>query len=425
MEKLARSRLARITLALAFIGAGLWAFMPYVTHRVASSAFINAELVRITAPIGGQLNQDVPRIGVVMPETSSFELVAANAPDRRQLVTLEQQLETARARADLAQRQLDEIATASRELDGRIESHRDAMLNRLARETDEVTAELAACTADETERRKARHRVDQLVKSGIASQRNADEAEAAHESTFSRCRGIEARIKRIRIEVNAAEQGIFLQDGFNDAPYSQQQRDRLLLRRQELEAELLRERSRIAQLGTEIGEEQDRVGRLSRAIVTLPRGHVVWTLSASPGSAVVEGQPVLDLADCSKRFVVVEVPERDFEETQTGDSVSVRLVGSDEWIAGWVQQARGSAARAEKRLLAAQIPSPSPRHVTVEVALPPEALSKDGRRFCHIGRMAEVRFDRHRLEVVDRAAGWMRELSQKLGLDRLQLVSGR
>jgi hypothetical protein len=72
--------------------------------------------------------------------------------------------------------------------------------------------------------------------------------------------------------------------------------DRLVLRRQELETQLLQETSRASQLGAEIAAERDRMQRLDSYQLALPAGHVVWSTAASPGSAVTEGQTILDLA---------------------------------------------------------------------------------------------------------------------------------
>jgi hypothetical protein len=138
-----------------------------------------------------------------------------------------------------------------------------------------------------------------------------------------------------------------------------------------------------------------------------PAGHVVWSTTASPGSAVTEGQTILDLADCEHRFVAVELPERDFEQIKTGDVAAVRLVGSTEWREGRVRQIRGSAARADDRLFAAQIPSPGPAAITVEVSLPPDDAQGGGANFCGIGRLAEVRFPRPFFDVAKLAkVGW-------------------
>ena len=49
------------------------------------------------------------------------------------------------------------------------------------------------------------------------------------------------RLPRLQTELVAAQQGVSLRDGANDAPYSVQQRDRLFLRRQELETKMLEE----------------------------------------------------------------------------------------------------------------------------------------------------------------------------------------
>ena len=63
LQRLVRSRIARLGLAFALIAVSAWAFLPYVSYRIASSAFVNSELVRVTAPIAGRLSRDLPRKG--------------------------------------------------------------------------------------------------------------------------------------------------------------------------------------------------------------------------------------------------------------------------------------------------------------------------------------------------------------------------
>ena len=56
VERLVRSRIVRLMLALSLlIALGAWAFLPHVVYRIAPTAFVNAELVRVTAPIAGRL----------------------------------------------------------------------------------------------------------------------------------------------------------------------------------------------------------------------------------------------------------------------------------------------------------------------------------------------------------------------------------
>jgi multidrug resistance efflux pump len=402
VERLVRSRRARIVLALTLLALSTWAFLPHVAYRIAPTAYVNAELVRVTAPMAGRLARDLPRKGDMIDRTITVNLTETLSPDRRHLLDLEQQSAVAKDRADLAKQQLAEVAAVDRELQIRTDAYKDGMISRLGREIVEAEAERAGCLAEVFQRRDIGSRMDELVKSGYASQIRSAEVSATQEANAARCEMANARIQRFRIELASAQQGVFLRDGANDVPYSQQQRDRLVLRRQDLETEMLQQRSRSVQLETEIAEERSRLNRISHSDLLLPADHVVWSVSASPGSTVTEGQTILDLANCAHRFVVVDLPEREFERVKAGDSPSVRLIGSDEWRLGKVRQVLGSAARTDNRLLAAQIPHVTSSSIAVEVELAQDDSEADRNNFCNVGRMAEVRFQRTGLGFADR-----------------------
>lgn len=413
LQRFVRSRPIRLALALFLIAAGAWAFFPYVAYRVAPSAFVNAELVRVAAPISGRLTRNLPGKGDYIKEAAEVPLVASLSPDRRHLFELDRQRAVASERAELAQRQLAEINDFNRELANRTEAYRAGTIERLTQEIKETTAERTGCLAELKQRQEVGSRMEQLVKSGTASEIRTAEVLAVQEAASTRCAMAEARLQRLQVELDSANSGVFLRDGANDVPYSQQQRDRLLLRRQELEAQVLEETSRSARIAAEIKEERDRIDRLSNVELFLPANHVVWAVTASPGSAVTEGQALLDLASCGQRFVAVELPEREFEQITVGDTAAVRLIGSDIWYQGVVRQVRGSAARTDDRLLAAQVPVPNPGRITVEVGLPPQDSSAQQGGFCNIGRLADVRFTRR--------LGFLGEMKHALAL----VFSGR
>jgi multidrug resistance efflux pump len=409
LQRFIRSRQARVALALVLIALSAWAFMPYITYRIAPSAFVNAELVRVAAPIAGRLTRDLPHKGDFVEQPATVSLIESLSRDRRHLLDLDRQSAVAKEQAALARKQLEEIATADGVLEKRMNAYRDGMIKRLGQEIAEAEAEKTGCLAEARQRQDVGSRMEQLVKSGTASPIRSAEAQAVHEAIATRCDMAEARWRRLQGELASAQDGVFLRDGANDVPYSQQQRDRLLLRRQELETLVLEGSSRSTQLATEIAEERELLDRLGHADLSLPQAHVVWSVSASPGSTVTEGQSLLDLADCANRFVAVDLPERDFELIKAGDPAYVRLIGSDDWKQGEVRQVRGSAARADDRLLAALVPSPNAGSITVEIGLPQDAALTDRNNFCNIGRLAEVRFDRVRVGFLDRlgkALGW-------------------
>jgi len=408
VERIVRTRFVRLLLALFLIGTAVWAFVPYVTHRVAASAFVNSELVRVTAPFTGRVSQSLPRKGDLIESSVSISLVEALSVDRRHLLDLQLQYTLAKGAGELASRQLREIAAFDAELGKRVEAYRLAVVDQIRHEADEAEAERAGCLKELRQRNEIGLRMTTLTEAGLASSIRSAEAHVNEEGTSTRCAVAATRVDRLQVELDAAGRGVFLRGGANDVSYSQQQRDHLILRQQELEMRALQESARVSQLTAEIDAERDRIERLDHYRPVLPAGHVVWSTAASPGSAVTEGQPILDLADCERRFVAVELQERDFEQIKTGDTAAVRLVGSNEWREGVVRQIRGSAARNDDRLFAAQIPSSRPGTITIEVSLPSGEAHVDGANFCGIGRLAEVRFRRSLFDMALVPAAWRR-----------------
>jgi len=401
VQRFIRSRVARLGLAFALIAFSVWAFLPYLSYRIATSAFVNAEIVRVTAPIAGRLTRDLPRKGYFIEHPSAVTLIETLSPDRRHLLDLVSRQAVAEERADLARSQLVAIAAADNELAKRAQIYRDGMILRLRHERNEADAAKTGCLAEARQRRDVGSRMEQLVKSGTATPIRTAEAFASLEATATRCGMADAHLLRLETELTTAKEGVSLGDGANDAPYSQQQRDRLFLRRQELETKALEESLQSKQITSEMTEERERLARLSRFEISLPAGHVVWSVAASPGATVSEGQTLFDLASCEQRFVDVELPERQFEKIKAGTPAFVRLIGSYEWKEGQIRQVRGSAARADNRLLAAEVQRPAPNSITVEVGLPQDDAQTDRNSFCNIGRVAEVRFERRGFSLFD------------------------
>jgi hypothetical protein len=141
VETLIRSRLVRILLGLALIIVGGWAFFPHLAYRIAPTAFVNSELVRVTAPIAGRLAPDFPRRAEIIDRPTTVNLVQAPSSDRRHLLDLEQQSAVAKDRAGLAKRQLADIETADGDLRSRIDSYRSGTFQRLDQEVVEAQAE--------------------------------------------------------------------------------------------------------------------------------------------------------------------------------------------------------------------------------------------------------------------------------------------
>src|SRR3979409_866971 len=145
VERLVRSRRARLVLATTLIGVSAWAFFPHVAFRIAPTAFVNAELVRVAAPMAGRLSRDLPRKGDIIERTVTVNLTETLSPDRRRFLDLEQQITVAKERPDLGRRHTAEVAELDAILDSRTNSYQSGMIERIGQEIAEAEAEKIGC----------------------------------------------------------------------------------------------------------------------------------------------------------------------------------------------------------------------------------------------------------------------------------------
>jgi multidrug resistance efflux pump len=396
MEELIRSRAVRIGLAISLISFGAWAFVPYLTYKVAPTAYVNAELVRITAPINGQLSQDLPRKGDFIEISTKTRLIQSNTVDLSGLVSLERQYDEYKAKADLASSQISELNAADEAFTQRMAVYQTALAKRQDSEVLEIQRELKACRDVEVVKRSALDRAEEMTRRQLIAALQLEIVKGDYFNAVQTCEAISGREQRLKAEREATAKGSFVQDG-TGAPSFAQEHSGLVLSRQERERELLDARARADQLQAQISAVQSHMD------TNLPAGHIVWSVQASPGSAVVEGQTIMELADCRNPFLIVQFPERELAGIAAGDTADIRLIGADEWRRGTVRRVRGSAARSDDMLLAAAAPTPDDHFIVAEISMPLDEKGIEANRACNIGRLAEARLQRHSLALF----GWL------------------
>jgi hypothetical protein len=368
----------------------LWAFAPYVASEVGGEAHVNAPIIRMASPIAGIVATDLPPPGTAITTARTARLVTAREADSGPLAALYGQQAALSAARDLARRQIAEIAAADTRLASRSARFGQAAAARLSATTHAAREAVAACQAEAAEAVLQRDRIEGLAAQRFATFTQRDRLRAIAAASANRCAALADQADAMAIETRAAGQGLYLAGAAMDAPYGDQQRDRLLLRRQELEGIAADADARLAELALQIRGEQARLARASAFDALLPAGTVIWSQPAPRGTTVAPGSSLLELADCRRRYVEVTLPERRMEAVLPGEIVKVRLIGSDDWLEGRVASAVGAAARRDGAMVAAN-PEKDARALTVLVALPPPASLS---RRCDVGRLAEVRFPR-------------------------------
>jgi multidrug resistance efflux pump len=209
-----------------------------------------------------------------------------------------------------------------------------------------------------------------------------------------------AELERIGLQLEAAKQGIFIGEGRNDVPYSQQRIDEITIQLADLQ---LRERdlkARIEQLDTQHDDEHDRNRVLGYAVVRLPFEGVIWRNNIVEGSHVIAGNQLVQVLDCQSLFVDILVSEVDYDEIYPGREAQIRLLGRSDTLQGQVQSVRGSAAVIEDIILAAKPPPSRGRDARIRISLPQSALNTDYANFCQVGRSVQVRFRTRSFSIV-------------------------
>jgi len=383
-----RARLPRVALAVSLVAMGTLGFAPYMFNNVSTQAAINAPLIRLTAATNGIVG-GLPNDGAYFAKPTDIHLLDLSR-QAGEIADLKVRTDLALAQIKLSERQLAELKAQEQKLKHRASVFTSATTARLSQDKLATQAALHGCEAERAQQLAALTRARKLAAQGFMSQAGVEKAEAAAALSTTGCEGTEAKLRSIELTRNAAEQGIFIGDSYNDAPYAVQQADRLLLQRQMIEKTLTDATAQYKQLKRQLGD------MLARASYRAPAGTLVWSSSASSGVPISSGEPILDLVDCRRRFVQVALPERKAEAVRPGSPADIRLIGSDDWMEGKVVNITGAAGKREENLLAASSYSlPGDRQIMVNVALPTPNLGKlDASRKCEVGRLAEVRFSR-------------------------------
>lgn len=384
LEGVARSRPVRVALIISLATFGAWSFAPYVMGDVSTRAAVNAPIIRLTAVVEGTV-PELPTVGSYFAAPARVAVVTPSQ-DTGDVAQFRADAELATAALTLAQKQLAELSGEEVRLAERSHIFSDASARRLNADMRATGAAARACDAEKAASQAALGRAEKLVATGFMSAAGLDRARSAAALAASNCDAESARLASFAAMRDAAAKGVYLGDGYNDAPYAEQQRDRLMLQRQMLEKVIVDESARRTEALRRWAEAN------GRAHFAAPAGTLVWAQMASPGAAVRAGEPVLDLIDCRRRFVEVALPERRAEAIRPGGAAQVRLIGAGEWQAGRIARVAGAAAQRSDTLFAARSSSlPSDREISVEVLLDTPAHGAPERR-CDVGRLAEVRF---------------------------------
>lgn len=363
-------------------------------------AVINARITTMRAPLAGVLASPRRPLGSAVAQGERVGSIRDPLADDIGLNDLTRERAFVSAEIDRLTQSIKAMEATVEGLRLRSQTYREERVRQLDAQLRSAHAQIAVAQARVEEAQAAFARSQQLTDRGLETSASFERIRAEQRIAELELDDSRERASAAQIVLLAARRGIFLGDGYNDAPYSEQQISELSLRIGELKANLAAERSKATALDRRLDAERLRVGRLASTDLVSNVAGRVWEVLAGDGETVQRGQDVMRLIDCRSTILTLSVSESVYNRLQLGDTANFRVSSSGKVFAGTITRLAGSGAETIYRNLAI---APSQRHLQrYDVTLLSPALTADPELGCAVGRTGRVFFEARPLDFLRR-----------------------
>lgn len=367
----------------------LVAVVPAVFSQQSGNAIVNVPVLSVHSPISGTVYDFNATAGQqVTPETRLGRVLSLRAREG-----LENELQSLQERLKGLQSQHSEWLRLQRMLEQRAKRHAEHELARLDEQFAEVASQVKAQQAQVRQDTETLARQERLAQANFISPLQIDAARNALLVSQSRLEAVHAREKMLRIEGRAVQDRVYLGEGRNDVPYSQQKLEDLLIQQAELQTRLRETQSRVNQIQAQLAQGGDSQQALQEAPIHSPVQGQLWRKFSANGSEVIAGVELAQVIHCRDAFVDVAVSENQLSQLLPGTAVQYRLLGDSTWRQGHVRATSGSGNTGTDLTLAAQLRREH-REGRVLVNIQPEDLPQPEAHLCYAGRVVDVKIPR-------------------------------
>lgn len=378
------------------LGVLLIAFVvivPAMANFQSVNAIVNTHYVVVKSPIEGTL--DGFSIMPGQPIEQGAELVRINNTRFKESAVNEMAVEqkTLAERSLGLQQHLKNLQQLQKELQNRVSVHRNHEFLRLEEQLAQAKAEKKAQESLIREQQLLAQRNALLLKENFISQAQSEAAHYALEVTQSRLDIFQARIRLLETEKQAIQRFVYLGEGRNDVPYTQQRLDDVRLQITEVAARIRENEQRSADIQWQISKERDNIAVSREVLLQSPSKGVLWRKFGSNGTEVVIGTDLAHVITCENLFLDVAVPESSLESFQIGQPVQYRLIGTTQWLTGHIQAVTGSGNNLQDVTLVAQLQREK-KDARIFVKIESSDLNKPQENLCFAGRKVDVKVPR-------------------------------
>jgi multidrug resistance efflux pump len=382
--------------------------VPALASFQSINAIVNTHYVTIKSPIEGALAGFTKMPG--QPIELGEELLKISNTRFKESAINEMEVEqkTLSERSLGLQQHLQNLRQLQKELQNRVAVHRTHEFLRLEEQLAQAKSEKKAQESLIREQQLLAQRNALLVKENFISPSQNEAAQYALEVTQSRLDIFQARIRLLENEKQAVQRFVYLGEGRNDVPYTQQRLDDVRLQITEVAARLRENERRSADVQWQISKERESMAVSREVRVLAPSQGVLWRKFGSNGTEVVVGTDLAHVITCDNLFLDVAVPESSLESFQIGKPVQYRLIGSTAWLTGHIQAVTGSGNNLQDTTLVAQLQREK-KDARIFVKIHAADLNKPQENLCFAGRKVDVKVPREW-----RPSVWMSRVSSFL-----------
>lgn len=389
------SRRADLTILLISAGLLITALAIVINFFTARSrdAVINATPIVLRSPVTGTLESLNVGTGVEVRPGQTLAIIVNPRASRDTLSALETELETARGRLqelrtrrDLRQKlveRLSQDARQQRNLEvARDQGDRDSLGFALDRARKEL-----AFAQRETQRQ------EELFRAGAVAANVVDRARTTELQRAREVRGLEAQLAGQAAVLEASRNELTLRNNrSNSDPVVRLQEATIAL--ENAEGDVRTQAFQVSGLEQQVAVARKEWRERSSARLISPRKAVIWQLGAQRGDSVDAMQSVIQMIDCSQRWLTTTVAENDLNRIRLGSKAKIELVGSRDKLRGEVVGIRSGIGRTQ---LGEEAPTPVPinlaRESEVKIRILNDFPAPPG-EFCYVGFTAKVSFQR-------------------------------
>jgi len=371
----------RPVIGIVLVAGALWVIVGEQMSGVSADAVVNAPVVTVRSSTAGKLSMPKRPLGAHVDKGERLATVDDILSDTTRLEDL--RMEQANAEANVARIKSDLAAKRTQ---------RDAYSARTKLYRTHRIAEI------ETKLKFARARLDRLQPNAQSSETSATKVAQTAPAENGPVTQAREDVALLENALDAAKSGVYLGDGYNDAPSSEQRGALLDEEIASLEADLTEAETRVQTLDARRSKEQTRVNTLASSQVTSPANGIYWETQQADGVTVQRGDPIMSLVDCDVSLVTASVSEGVYNNLKVGDSATFKLAARDKIYDATIARLAGSgAARVYQHLAIA----PSQKHLErYDVTLLVPDLKSDADLDCPVGRTGRVFFEHRPLDFL-------------------------